>query len=298
MLRTLLACTLALLLFTPSAGAKTFAEMFPQFADLEAGESRDFLESLDYRQGRIELTGGFAELQVPEGYYFLGPEDADKVMTEGWGNPPDEVLPLGMIFPADVTPFHGGSWAVEITWEEIGYVSDEDADEIDYDGLLAEMKSDTLTRNEWLRENGYQEIELIGWAAVPRYDPIGRRLHWAQELKFGSSEVNTLNYNMRVLGRKGVLVMNFIAEMEVLPEVEAALPDVLALASFRDGARYADFDVSIDKVAAVGIGGLIAGKVLAKTGLLLMALVFLKKGWILVVLALGALWKYLTRQRN
>lgn len=298
MLRTHLALTLALLLFTSSAGAKTFSEMFPQFADLEAGETRDFLESLDYRQGRIELTGGFAEVDVPEGYYFLGPEHANKVMTEGWGNPPDETLPFGMIFPADATPFHGGSWAVEITWEEIGYVSDEDADEIDYDDLLEVMKSDTLAGNEWLRENGYQEIELIGWAAPPRYDPIGRRLHWAKELKFGSSDVNTLNYNMRVLGRKGVLVMNFIADMEVLPEVEAALPDVLALASFRDGSRYADFDVSIDKVAAVGIGGLIAGKVVAKTGLLVMALVFLKKGWILIVLALGALWKFLSGRRT
>ena len=100
-----------------------------------------------------------------------------------------------------------------------------------------------------------------------------------------------------IVAQTPLIPRNFIAGMEALPEVEAALPDVLVLASFRDGARYGDFDPSIDQVAAVGIGGLIAGKVLAKTGLLVLALAFLKKGWILIVLALGAGWKFLTGRR-
>ena len=35
-----------------------------------------------------------------------------------------------------------------------------------------------------------------------------------EQIKFGDTEENTLNYNIRVLGRKGVLVLNFIAGME------------------------------------------------------------------------------------
>ncbi len=42
----------------------------------------------------------------------------------------------------------------------------------------------------------------------------------------------------------------------------------------------------------------LAGKVLAKTGLAVMALVFLNKGLILILLALGALWEYLTGRRS
>lgn len=286
------------LLLAAPAGAKPFAEMFPQYKDLEKGEARSFLEGLDYRQGQIDLKGGFAQLQVPEGYFFLGPEDAEKVLTTAWGNPPDQELPLGMVFPSGLTPMHGGGWAVLIEWDPIGYVSDEDANEIDYSELLAEMQRNTRDTNRWRRENGYKPIELVGWAAPPHYDAVGRRLHWAKELKFDDNETHTLNYNMRVLGRKGVLVMNFIADMEVLPAVEKALPDVLALATFKDGARYGDFDASIDEVAAVGIGGLIAGKVLAKTGLLVTALLFLKKGWIVVVLALGGLWRWLAVRRR
>jgi hypothetical protein len=84
-----LAATFAVLaLSVTGSGAKTFSEMFPQHNDLEAGEARDFLESLDYQQGKIGLRGGFADLQVPERYYFLGPADAEKVLTEAWENPP------------------------------------------------------------------------------------------------------------------------------------------------------------------------------------------------------------------
>ena len=53
------------------------------------------------------------------------------------------------------------------------------------------------------------------------------------------------------------------------------------------GNRYADFVPSLDTVAAVGIGGLIAGKVAAKVGLIAMALVFLKKGAVVILLAGG-----------
>lgn len=60
--------------------------------------------------------------------------------------------------------------------------------------------------------------------------------------------------------------MNFIANMGQLEEVNAARDEVLAMVSFNDGHKYSEFDPDIDKVAAYGIGGLIAGKVLAKTG--------------------------------
>jgi len=297
MLRSAIACALAWLLLATPAGAKSFKDMFPQHADMEAGGARDFLESLDYKQGHVELRGGFAAIDVPEGYYYLGTKDAERVLVDAWGNPPGEEPTLGMIFPVGMTPLDGGGWAVEITWEEIGYVSDADADQIDYADLLKEMQRDTADESAWRAENGYETVMLVGWAAEPRYDRDTRRLHWAQELRFGGNEANSLNYNIRVLGRKGVLVMNFIAEMEDLPAVQAALPDVLALASFGEGARYADFDPSIDQVAAVGISGLIAGKVLAKTGMLALALAFLKKGWILLVLAFGGVWRAMAGSR-
>ena len=45
-------------------------------------------ESLDRQQGVIALRNEVATLQVPEDFYYLDPEDTEKVLVEVWGNPP------------------------------------------------------------------------------------------------------------------------------------------------------------------------------------------------------------------
>ncbi|WDT87259.1 DUF2167 domain-containing protein [Alteromonas sp. 009811495] len=247
--------------------------------------AEEFEASLTYQTGKITLPGGKATLNVPEDYYYLSPQDTKRVLEEAWGNPEGEPM-LGMLFPQEYRVLDNASWGVTIEYAEDGYVSDEDAEDIDYDDLLKEMKSDTAEESEWRLEQGYPSIELVGWAEQPYYDANTHKLYWAKELIFGGNEAHTLNYNVRALGRQGYLVMNFIANMGQLEEVNAARDEVLAMVSFNDGHKYSEFDPDIDKVAAYGIGGLIAGKVLAKTGFLALALVFLKKFWFVILLPL------------
>lgn len=163
--------------------------------------------------------------------------------------------------------------------------------------MLEQLQQETVESNVWRAENGYESIELLGWAAQPHYDAQGKKLHWAKELRFGDSDINTLNYNIRVLGRKGVLVLNFIANMDQLPEIQENVPAVLAMTEFNGGSRYADFDPDIDQVAAYGIGALIAGKLAAKAGLFATILLLLKKFWLVPVLLFGWLTKRLTGKK-
>ena len=58
------------------------------------------------------------------------------------------------------------------------------------------------------------------------------------------------------------------------------------MVNFTDGNRYSDLDPKIYTVAAAGIGGQIAGKCLAKTGLLAMGLMLLKKSGVVLLLPL------------
>ncbi|KMW60134.1 putative membrane protein [Candidatus Rhodobacter oscarellae] len=288
---TAAAMAIAIALGGTAPQAKPFEEVFPLLAQTGDPELVEDLKRLDFKQGEVQIGGGIAKLNVdPDRYYYLDGKDARIVLEEFWGNPPNPDT-LGMIFPIDATPFHSDTWAAEMNFDEIGYVKDEDAESYDYSELLVEMKKDTRAANEWRVENGYQGIELVGWAAEPSYERAGRKLHWAKEISFTGDPENTLNYNIRALGRRGVLVVNFIAGMEQLGEVEQVLPDMLAMIDFADGHRYADFDPGLDKVAAVGIGGLIAGKVLAKTGLFAVALIFLKKFWFLLFIPLGYAWR-------
>lgn len=284
----------------PAASAELAAEQPEELVEEqeEQGMSEEeFLASLNFQTGKVIVGDNLASLNLPENLVFLDGEDANRVLVDAWGNPPTDELPLGMILPAGISPLADESWAVTVEFEESGFVSDEDAADIDYAEMLEQLQEETVESNAWRAENGYEPIELLGWAAQPHYDAQGKKLHWAKELRFGDSDINTLNYNIRVLGRKGVLVLNFIANMDQLPEIQANVPAVLAMTEFNDGSRYADFDPDIDQVAAYGIGALIAGKLAAKAGLFATALLLLKKFWLVPVLLFGWLAKRLTGKK-
>ncbi|NOX70627.1 MAG: DUF2167 domain-containing protein [Gammaproteobacteria bacterium] len=248
---------------------------------------RTIVDSLDRQSGDIQLGDDLARLVVPRDFYFLGPGDAEKVLVDVWGNPPGQDV-LGMLFPSRYSPLDYDSWAVTIDYVDDGYVSDEDAVDIDYDDLLVGMQKDTLDSNADREAAGYGAIELLGWAEPPYYDATQKKLYWAKELRFAGAEETTLNYEIRALGRRGMLMMTFIASTPQLSEINAYRNTVLAMAEFNEGGRYADFDPSIDKVAAYGIGALVAGKLAAKAGFFAVGLVLLKKFGIFLLLGLGA----------
>ena len=259
--------------------------------------AQELLNSLERQTGQIALPNGVANLVIPDDFYYLSPEDTEKVLVEVWGNPPQSQL-LGMIFPAAMTPFDQEAWAVTISYEEDGYVSDADAADIDYNELLVQMQEDTAAASVERIKQGYQAIELVGWAAEPYYAVSPNKLHWAKEIKFDQQAVNTLNYNIRMLGRKGVLVLNFIATIDQKPLIETNLTQVLAMADFTQGQKYSDFDPDLDEVAAYGLGALVAGKVIAKTGLLAAALIFLKKFGVIILLAIGVFVQRLFKKKK
>ncbi len=272
---------------------QTEAQRYQQWA-------QQLWDSLDRRTGVIKLSTAETVLNVPEQYYYLGPEDAEKVLVDVWGNMPGiGTRTLGMLMPAGLTPFDDDSWAVTIEYSAEGYVSDEDAADIDYAELLEDMKDDTRAGNDERIRQGYDPVTLIGWASEPYYDQNNHKLYWAKELQFGDSETHTLNYDIRVLGRKGYLEMSFIANMSQKPEIDAQIEDVLQVASFDDGYQYTDFNPDVDEVAAYGLGALIAGKALSKLGFLAAALVFLKKfGFVILIPIYFVIRKFKERKQG
>ena len=272
----------------------TAQELTDEQAEYQAWAT-EFLETLDPQTGDIALPEGNIHIQVPEGFYYLGSDDAYRVLVEAWGNL-EGLTTDGMIFPEEYSPLDYDSWAVTLEFEDTGYISDDDALEIDYTELLQTMKSSTREVNRQREAAGLQTAELVGWAAPPRYDGETHRLYWAKEIDFSDSDENTLNYDMRFLGRRGVLSMNFVAGISKLAEVEAAAPDILAMPSFDEGSRYENFNPKLDTKSSLGLAGLVAGgagaAVIAKKGGLILLLAFLKKGWILIVVAFGAVGRF------
>ena len=255
------------------------------------------LKSLKYQSGEIDLRGGLAKLTVPKEFNYLGPDDAATVLVKLWGNPPSETKPLGLLIPAGLTPLSSNAWVVTIDYSEDGFVKDDDAGKINYDDLLKKMQKGIAENNAERQKQGYRAITLVGWAAPPRYDAATHKLYWAKQLQFEGERQDTLNYNIRMLGRKGVLELNAIAGLDQLAEIDAQTPQILGMVDFKEGSRYADFDPKVDKVAKYGIATLVAGGVLAvaaKAGffkLLLVGLLAAKKFVIIGVIAVVAFIK-------
>jgi uncharacterized membrane-anchored protein len=251
---------------------------------LTGDEEVDFeYDSLRYETGTVTLGNNLATFKVPAGFKYLGPDQSEYVLETLWGNPPGE-KGYGMIFPEEANDFYPQTWAIEIYYEEDGHVKDDDAEDIDYKELLEEMQGQVKEANIQRKKMGYSTVQLTGWASEPYYDKSAKKLHWAKKLLFEGDSAETLNYNIRILGRKGVLVLNAIGMVSELGEIKAHVNPILSSVNFTEGNAYADYNESMDKVAAYGIGGLIAGGVLAKTGLLAkIGLIFAKFAKVIII---------------
>lgn len=261
-----LVALLSALLLTTAVAAQAQPAEQPETDPAAAAQA--FVDSLKFQDGTVKLPEAKATLNLPPSFRFLGAADAERVLSELWGNPPNSDA-IGMLVPSAVSLADSdASWAIVLQYDNDGYVSDEDAKEIDYNAMLKDMQEEALASNDERKKAGYGAVELVGWAESPRYDATAHKLHWAKEIAFEGSDQHTLNYDVRVLGRNGVLVMRAVAGIGQLAAIKPGMGEAIASVDFDTGARYADFNPNSDRVAEYGLAALIAGGVAAKTGLL------------------------------
>lgn len=283
-------------LATPPAAAPA-EQMTQEQAEAAYNARMDAIErTLHPRSGTIAIPAAKASLHLGDAYYFLAADEAKRVLVDAWGNPPETASTvLGMVFPKGKT-FRDEGWGAVVEYEETGHIKDEDAAAQDYDSVLADMKAASEEANESRAASGYPASHIVGWAQRPTYDARTKTLIWARNIKFDGSEPNTLNYDVRTLGRTGVLSLNMIDSMPNLGVVQAAAAGLGSTVRFDAGARYADFNPSTDAVSEYGLAGLVAAgaglAVAKKTGLIAILLLVLKKAWVLlfVVFAGGFAW--------
>jgi uncharacterized membrane-anchored protein len=234
--------------------------------------------------------GKVAKLDLPEGYTFLdGKTTRDLMKSAGEPVSGDE---LGLVQPTNAV------WSVLFEFSDVGYVKDDDKDKLNADKLLAEIKEGTAEANKERKRAGSAPLEIIGWEIPPKYNSETHNLEWAIRAKSEGQEI--LNYNTRLLGRKGVMEVVLIIDPE---SFEASLPafrDLLTNYTFSTGNSYAEFR-SGDKVAKYGLGALVLGGAAvgaAKLGLFTGLMLLLKKGWTLVIVAFAAVAAFFKKVFN
>jgi uncharacterized membrane-anchored protein len=233
--------------------------------------------------------GDEAQAQVPAGCYFVGPDHADDFMliTE---NPPGG-NERGVIL---CEPDTSSTWFVVFSFDESGYVKDDERDELDADKILATIRSGTEAGNELRRERGWATLTVERWQQAPFYDGATNNLTWSLLLA-DSDGGRTVNHSVRLLGRRGVMHTDLVVDPDKLAGALPVFGQIVSGFTYTSGHRYAEWRAG-DKVAAFGLTALVAGgagALAAKTGLL-------AKFWKLIVagvVAVGAFFKRLFRRK-
>lgn len=224
----------------------------------DSAEAENPLAKLNWIEGPTDVTvAGQATLRVPEGYVYLEPAETVK-FQEIVQNPSNGRE--SMIAPADL------NWFGIFEFEEVGFVKDDE--KIDAGEILASIRSGTEASNEERRKRGWNELHVVGWKFEPRYDTGTNRLEWAIVGESGGE--TSVNFNTRLLGRKGVTSAVLVASEEDLDVATADFKQVLTGFTYLSGQRYADVKEG-DKIAEYGLAALIAGggaAVAAKSGVL------------------------------
>lgn len=237
----------------------------------------------------IKFTEGPAEghlsylgrIDIPAGFVFAGKGEAAKVMELTENIPSGQEV--GFLAP------DSGGWFIVFEFDNVGYVKDDEKEELDADELFKAMQEGTNSGNKTRRERGWPTLELLGWVQTPRYNDSTHNLEWATRLRASDNQVS-VNYNTRRLGRDGVMQITIAAAPEELADVLPQFHKIMASFSFKSGHTYAEYREG-DKLADYGLKALVIGggaAVAAKAGLF-------KWLWKIIVVALAAGGAFLKR---
>jgi uncharacterized membrane-anchored protein len=204
--------------------------------------------------------GSIAEIQLPEGYLFADGDDT-RLLMEAMHNPTTGIE-IGFVAPETF------DWFLVFEFEEVGYIKDDEKNSLDAQAMLKGIRKGTEEGNRIRAERGWAPMAIIGWEQPPRYNPSTNNLEWAIRGEVEGQPV--INWNTRLLGRKGVMKVTLVSAPEILMQT---LPDYESLIDgfdYKIGNKYAEFRQG-DKVAKYGLTALVVGgaaAVAAKSGLL------------------------------
>jgi len=209
--------------------------------------------------------GAHATIQVPKGYRFIGDRagiDAFNRMTENPSSPND----LGFILPDQPDE----NWFIVFVYSDDGYVKDDDRDNLDANAILASRKEMTEAGNANRKAQGFPELEVVDWSQPPFYDPKTNNLTWGIRIRDKASGAVSVNYESRLLGRKGYFSAVLVGSPDEIPKIVPGYDNLLKNFNYANGERYSDFRNG-DKIAQYTLATLAAGGLIAlaaKSGLL------------------------------
>lgn len=232
-----------------------------------SAESAESAEEALWKSVRWQVGPGAAELdrwailQLPEEHIFADGRDTGRLM-EAMGNivSGNEV---GFFAPKSM------AWFAVFEFSKEGYIRDDEKSDLDAGAMLEAIRKGTEQSNKIRRKNGFSGLTVEDWETPPRYNETTHNLEWAVRFRDDSGE-RVVNHNIRVLGRRGVMVVTLVVAPEALSSALAEFRPRMEGFEFKSGEKYAEFKQG-DAIAKYGLSALVVGgatAVAVKSGLL------------------------------
>ena len=246
----------------------------------------------------VKLGSDVATLKLPGGFGFVD-QARTKVMIEKGGGTARGVL--GYVSGTA----KGQDYGIVLSFEDTGYVEDTDADKLNADDLLKSMKEGTEAQNEERKKRGLSALHVVGWDEPPHYDKAKHIVIWSIKGQREGQKDELVNYNTRVLGRKGVMEVNLICDQKDLQKYKPEVAKILASLTYNTGQKYEEHQAG-DKVSPGGIAALVVGGVILKKagvlafllGLFKPLLLLGKKAIVLVIAGIVGLFRLITGRKS
>lgn len=254
------------------------------------------LDKIPWAKGPTKgLLGHEAAINVPAGCVFTGMDGVGAFLEATENNASGNERGV-LLCPANGA---NDTWFVLFSYDESGYVRDDEGSSLDADAILESVRRGTEAGNRERKRRGWGTLTVEGWATKPFYDRATNNLTWAITAHDNTGG-RTVNHSVRLLGRGGVMHADLVTTPEALSGLVPTFNAMIGGYTYSPGYKYAEWR-SGDKVAAYGLTALVAGGAgvaLAKSGLLVKFWKLIVIGFAALLGALKRLWSKITGRRS
>ena len=230
-------------------------------------ESKDFFYKIKKANAEIHIIG--SEI------FLDNFSDINQFSYWAWGTPADKNTVLYI---------KGDGYNIFVEYFDNGFVKIDDWKQVKSKDLMDEMQRIAKSNEPYLKSQGLAYTTNIKWIYKPTFDEKSKLVFYSYEVSWSDGN-KTMENRSIALGRRGHIdnsyVVNINKDTNLLDTAEFS-KEFGESVIFGDGSKHSDYK-SGDKIAAVGLGGLVAGslgvKALAKAGAFAKFLPLLAKFW-------------------
>ena len=248
----------------------------------------DKVDALDWKEGPLTINHtNQGKVKLKKGEVALINDDAKQIMY--WIN--------GVQFTSTLYITTDYSSYTDYRYVNEGYVKLDDWKDVNADKFIKQLRDDSKESNKIRAENNMPTVERMEWITEPTLDRLKNSVYYALDVYFSDGE-SSVNASLLLLGRHGYTEVSYTGEPNYFREnKETILTHIVENYSFVEEKKYSNFTTG-DKVAAAGIGGLLAASLgikAFKAGGIAALLLILKKAWFIIFIPFVFAWGWIKR---